>query len=46
MGNEKKIRLIRVAKEFNVGLSSIVDFLHKKGIEVDSSPNSQIDADT
>ena len=46
MGNEKKLRLIRVAKEFNVGLSTITDFLHRKGIEVDSSPNAPIDADT
>ena len=46
MGNEKKIRLIRAAKEFNVGLNTIADFLHRKGIEVDSSPNTQIDADT
>ena len=46
MGNEKKIRLIKVAKEFNVGLSTITDFLHRKGIDVDSSPNTQIDADT
>ena len=42
----KKIRLIRVAKEFNVGLNSIVDFLHRKGIEIDSSPNTQIEPDT
>ena len=46
MGNEKKIRLIRAAKEFNVGLNTITDFLHRKGIEIDSSPNTQIDADT
>ena len=46
MGNEKKLRLIKVAKEFNVGLNTIADFLHRKGIEVDSSPNTQIDADT
>ena len=46
MGNEKKIRLIRAAKEFNVGLNTITDFLKRKGIEVDSSPNTQIDADT
>ena len=46
MGNEKKLRLIRVAKEFNVGLSTITDFLHRKGIEVDSSPNAPIDTDT
>ena len=46
MGNEKKIRLIRVAKEFNVGLNTITDFLHRKGIDIDSSPNTPIDADT
>ena len=46
MGNEKKIRLIRIAKEFNVGLNTITDFLHRKGIEVDSSPNTPIDTDT
>ena len=46
MGNEKKIRLIRAAKEFNVGLNTITDFLKRKGIEIDSSPNTQIDADT
>ena len=46
MGNEKKIRLIRVAKEFNVGLNTITDFLHRKGIEIDSSPNTPVDADT
>ena len=46
MGNEKKIRLIRVAKEFNVGLNTITDFLHRKGIEIDSSPNTLVDADT
>ena len=46
MGNEKKIRLIRAAKEFNVGLNTITDFLHGKGIEIDSSPNTPIDADT
>ena len=46
MGSEKKIRLIRAAKEFNVGLNTITDFLHRKGIEIDSSPNTPIDADT
>ena len=45
MGNEKKIRLIRAAKEFNVGLNTITDFLHRKGIEIDSSPNTPIEAD-
>ncbi|MDR1552399.1 MAG: translation initiation factor IF-2 [Prevotellaceae bacterium] len=29
-------------KEFNIGLSSLVEFLAKKGIEVESNPNSKI----
>ena len=29
-----------------MGLNTITDFLHRKGIEIDSSPNTQIDADT
>ena len=46
MENEKKLRLIKVAKEFNVGLNTIVDFLHRKGVTIDASPNTRIDADT
>ena len=46
MGNERKLRLIQVAKEFNVGLNTITDFLHKKGIKSDGSPNAQVDAET
>ncbi|WP_304581813.1 translation initiation factor IF-2 [uncultured Alistipes sp.] len=46
MGNERKLRLIQVAKEFNVGLNTITDFLHKKGIKSDGSPNTQVDAET
>ena len=30
MGNERKLRLIQVAKEFKVGLNTITDFLQKK----------------
>ena len=45
MNNEKKLRLIQVAKEFQVGLSSIADFLHKKGVAIDASPNTPITAD-
>ena len=46
MGNEKKLRLIQVAKEFNVGLNTITDFLQKKGIKSDGSPNTPVTADT
>ena len=46
MGNEKRLRLIQVAKEFKVGLNTITDFLQKKGIKSDGSPNTLVDADT
>ena len=46
MGNERKLRLIQVAKEFNVGLNTITDFLQKKGIKSDGSPNTLVDAAT
>ena len=39
--SNRKVRLIQVAKEFKVGLSSITDFLLKKGVS-DVSPNSQV----
>ncbi|MBE6210966.1 MAG: translation initiation factor IF-2 [Rikenellaceae bacterium] len=45
MDNERKLRLIQVAKEFKVGLSTIVDYLQKKGITTDGSPNSQVTAE-
>lgn len=37
-----KIRLSRVTKECNVGLQTIVEFLGKKGITVDATPNAAI----
>ena len=46
MSNERRLRLIQVAKEFNVGINTITDFLHRKGIKNDGSPNALVDADT
>ncbi len=37
------IRLIRVSKELNVGISSLVEFLDKKGIQIEANPNAKID---
>ena len=45
MENERKLRLIQVAKEFKVGLNTLTDFLHKKGVAIDGSPNTQINSD-
>ena len=38
----KAIRLNKAAKEFNVGIQNIVDFLAKKGHKVDLNPNTRI----
>ena len=38
----KMMRLSKAAKEFNVGLSTIVEFLSKKGFEIDPNPNTKL----
>ena len=45
MSNEKRVRLNQAARQFNVGLNTIVEFLRKKGFEVDHSPNTIVSAD-
>ncbi|NOU19110.1 MAG: translation initiation factor IF-2 [Bacteroidales bacterium] len=42
---EKSLRLSKLAREFNVGISTIVEFLHKKGHKIPSDPNSKVDAE-
>ena len=37
-----KIRLNKVQKELNLGLSTIVDFLQKKGFEIKEDPNAVV----
>ena len=41
----KNIRLNKVAKELNVGVTRLVEFLAKKGIHIESSPNTKISGD-
>jgi len=41
IGN-KSTRLNKVARDFNVGIHTIVEFLHKKGYDVDNNPNTKI----
>ncbi len=38
----KVTRLSKAAREFNVGISTIVEFLHKKGLELDPNPNTKL----
>ncbi len=36
------VRLSKIAREFNVGLSTIVEFLHSKGKKISSDPNAKL----
>ena len=36
------IRLSKLARECNVGIHTIVEFLHKKGFDIDSNPNTKV----
>ncbi|HVN56803.1 MAG TPA: translation initiation factor IF-2 [Bacteroidales bacterium] len=38
----KATRLSKAAREFNVGISTIVEFLHKKGFNLDPNPNTKL----
>ncbi|MBN2481120.1 MAG: translation initiation factor IF-2 [Bacteroidales bacterium] len=42
MSEIKITRLSKIARELNVGISTIVDFLHKKGVKINSNPNEKI----
>ncbi len=36
------VRLVKIAKELNVGLSTIVEYLHSEGFEVENKPTAKI----
>lgn len=38
-------RLSKVAREFNVGIQTLVEFLASKDVEIESNPNTKIDAE-
>jgi translation initiation factor IF-2 len=43
MTEDKKVtRLSKAAREFNVGISTIVEFLHKKGFDLDPDSNTKL----
>lgn len=43
MAEQKTLRLNKVARELNVGISTIVDFLNSKGHKIEANPNAKID---
>jgi len=38
-------RLGKVASELNVGVSTLVEFLHSKGVAIDPNPNSKLEGE-
>ena len=36
--SNKPVRLSKVAREFNLGMTTVVEFLASKGIEVEAKP--------
>ncbi len=38
-----KTKISTLAKDLNVALPTVIDFLHKKGINVDESPNTRVE---
>ena len=45
MSEDKSIKLIKAVKELNIGMSTIVDFLGKKGFKVEKQPMAKLDSD-
>ena len=43
--SEGTIRISKILKDFNIGLGTLVEFLKKKGIDVDANPGAKISAD-
>ena len=38
-----KTKISKAAKDFNVSIATVVEFLQKKGISIDNNPNTKID---
>ena len=45
MAGAKVYRLSKLAREFNVSVSTIVEFLGNKGHEIDTNPNTKVPRD-
>ena len=45
MTEYKPLRLSKIARDFGVGVNTVLEFLHKKGIAADDGPNTKIEFD-
>ena len=44
MTGKENIRINKVLKEFNIGMGTLVEFLNKNGIEIESNPGAKLTA--
>ena len=42
MTDYKPLRLSKIARDFGVGVNTVLDFLHKKGIAADDGPKLSV----
>ena len=42
MTGKENIRISKVVKDFNIGMGTLVEFLKKKGFEIEATPNAKI----
>src|SRR5690606_5377894 len=45
MTEGKSINLLKAAKELNIGIATAVEFLSKKGFDIESKPNTKLNSD-
>ncbi len=45
MSEDKSIKLFKAAKELNIGIGTIADFLSSKGYKIDKQPNAKLTGD-
>jgi len=45
MSEDKNLGILKVAKELNIGLNTIADFLNGKGFKVEAKPNTKLSGD-
>ena len=45
MNKEKTYRIIKIAKELNVGIATIAEFLNNNGFNIEAKPTSKLTED-
>ena len=45
MTEGRSINLLKAAKELNIGIATAVEFLSKKGFDIESKPNTKLNSE-